>query len=50
VQPGRVASRGWSIDPDLSTSTITLGLNFLMTIGVLLFSCEIVSGPTGTNS
>jgi hypothetical protein len=50
VQPGSVASMGWSIDPDLSTSTITFGLNFLMTIGVLLSSCEIVSGPTGTNS
>src|SRR5690349_8400946 len=50
VQPASVASMGWSIDPDLSTSTIAFGLNFLMTIGVLLFSCEIDSGPTGTNS
>ena len=50
VHPGSVGSVGWSIDPDLSTSTITFGLNFLITMGVLLSSWEMESGSTGTNS
>ena len=45
-----MASMGWSIDPDLSTSTITFGLNFLSTMGVLLSSWEMESGATGTKS
>jgi hypothetical protein len=50
MHAGRDGNAGRSIDPDLSTSTITFGLNFLTTMGVLLSSWEMESGATGTKS